>query len=826
MTYAALVSLLHTVDHILDQDQYLISPREVQYVTSIHNHTIFLISILKDFPEEVNTFEARIRDVANEAELVIEYFTWGQIQSQNASVKLNIRGDKVHFENRNLGGKYTNISYDLKGIEKLTREFDSISRETMSIKNNIRMKEVRLGGGDDSSLSRSYSAPSQKKDAMTCFVDHLLAIKERLCGQSSKLQFIPIVGMGGIGKTTLARNAYLDQLVIESFDVRAWVTVSQDCSTQKIIHDLLITSMKEMNTTIFGQSDEEKLYKSLKGRRYLIVMDDMWSTKAWDDVSRIFPDDDNGSRIMLTTRLLDVASYVDSSSDLHEMCFMDKDESWNLLRQKVFGNQDCPSELEAIGKKIAKSCGGLPLAIVVIGGLLRTLSKTRASWGQIAENVNSIVATQDGEFEEVLSLSYTHLPHHLRPCFLYMGGFPEDYEIHVSKLIRLWVAEGFLETNVCERTEETAEEYFVDLVKRSLVLVTSWKSNGKIKTCSMHDLMRDLCIRKSHEAKFLLYTVDRDPLKVVSQSINNKGRGLVIDNSYLNSLVKNYGSNIRTIICFRSIANSLGPLGNLRFLRALDMVKTRSLLSLPPELFDELVLLRYLALDYAVSIPTAISNLSNLQSLIILSCSYLPLNIWKMPQLRHLVSSSVDVVKNQPETTSVLENLQTLFGLRNFICTKRILKKMPNLKKIGISYDEDAYGRDFHLENLVYLDQLENLEVRIYGVYYYHMKFNPVFPNSLKKLTMSGCRITWKEMTVVGSLPNLQVLKLRNSNFNDGKKWETTEGEFSQLKYLLIEKSQLEEWITESSHFPSLNCLLFHHCCWSKTYTQVHVSYK
>ncbi|KAL8051421.1 hypothetical protein ABFX02_06G147100 [Erythranthe guttata] len=797
MAYAALISLLHTVDHILDQDS-------ISFLL-----IIFLLSILKDFPEKVNTFEARVRDVANEAELVIEYFTWGQIiQSQNASVKLNIRRDKVHFENPNLGGKYTNISYDLKGIEKLTREFDSISRETMSIKNSIRMKEVRLGGGDDSSLSRSHSAPSQKKDAMTCFDDHLLAIKERLCGQSSKLQCIPIVGMGGIGKTTLAQNAYLDQLVIESFDVRAWVTVSQDCSTQKIIHDLLITSMKEMNTTIFGQSDEEKMYKSLKGRRYLIVMDDMWSTKAWDDVRGIFPDDDNGSRIMLTTRLLDVAFYVDLSSDLHEMCFMDKDESWNLLRQKVFGNQDCPSELEDIGKKIAKGCGGLPLAIVVIGGLLRTLSKTQASWRQIAENVNSIVATQDGEFEEVLSLSYTHLPHQLRPCFLYMGGLPEDYEIHVSKLIRLWVAEGFLETNVCERTEETAEEYFVDLVKRSLVLATSWKSNGKIKTCSMHDLMRDLCVRKSHEAKFLLYIVDRDLLKVVSQSINNKGRGLVIDNSDLNSLVKKYGSNIRTIICVRSIANSLGPLGNLRFLRVLDMVKTRSLPSLPPELFDELVLLRYLALDYAVSIPTAISNLSNLQSLIILSCSYLPLNIWKMPQLRHLVSSSVDVVKNPLETSYILENLQTLFELSNFICTERILKKMPNLKKVGISYDEDAYGRDFHLQNLVYLDQLENLEVRIYGVYCYHMKFNPVFPNSLKKLTMSGCRITWKEMTVVGSLPNLQVLKLRNSNFNDGEKWETTEGEFTQLKYLLIEKLQLEEWITESSHFPSLKCLL------------------
>ncbi|KAK4433088.1 putative late blight resistance proteinR1A-4 [Sesamum alatum] len=278
--------------------------------------------------------------------------------------------------------------------------------------------------------------------------EDFIAIKSRLCGESCKLEFLPIYGMGGIGKTTIGRSAYGDPLIVEHFDIRAWVTVSQDYSTQEMLFTL-VDSIKAFN----GKFDEEKhsyekfdgekhsfgqmsehVYKSLKGRRYLVVLDDMWSTKAWDDVRRIFPDDSNGSRIIITTRLQDVAAYADSSSPLHEMRFMDVDQSWILLQQKVFNEQHCPPDLENTGKMIARSCKGLPLAIVVIAGILSTVSQTQASWEDIAQKVNSVVNANNEQFAKILSLSYTHLPHHLRPCFLYMGGFPEDYEIHARNL--------------------------------------------------------------------------------------------------------------------------------------------------------------------------------------------------------------------------------------------------------------------------------------------------------------------------------------------------------------------------------------------------------
>lgn len=175
---------------------------------------------------------------------------------------------------------------------------------------------------------------------------------------------------------------------------------------QKKILSSLLDSTTAFNTERSAQSNElrpEIVHKILKRRRYLIVMDDMWSEKAWDDIIMMFPDDNNGSRIMLTTRLLYVAAYVESSSRVHEMHPMDAQQSWYLLRRKVFREEHCPLELEDTGKKIARSCRGLPLAIVAIAGLLSRVSKTRISWEEISENVNSAITTRDGQFEKILS---------------------------------------------------------------------------------------------------------------------------------------------------------------------------------------------------------------------------------------------------------------------------------------------------------------------------------------------------------------------------------------------------------------------------------------
>ncbi|KAL7163388.1 hypothetical protein ACSBR2_039481 [Camellia fascicularis] len=212
----------------------------------------------------------------------------------------------------------------------------------------------------------------------------------------------------------------------------------------------------------------EKLYKQLKGKRYFIVIDDLWDIGAWVDLKIYFPNDNNGSRVMFTSRLKELAMHA--SPDCHPHClhFLTKEESWKLFQWKLFQNESCPPKLTEIGKQIMKKCIGLPLAIVVIAGLLAKNKKTQESWKQVAHSVSSYIVSDPNQYLDTLALSYNHLPCHLKPCFLYLGSFPEDQEISVQNLIWLWVAEGFIQRIGQRSLEEVAKDYLMDLIQRSL----------------------------------------------------------------------------------------------------------------------------------------------------------------------------------------------------------------------------------------------------------------------------------------------------------------------------------------------------------------------
>ncbi|KAH6761341.1 hypothetical protein C2S51_018290 [Perilla frutescens var. frutescens] len=815
--YAALLSLAQTTDLSVNQDnQYRFSFDAESKIRSIHEYVNFLLSFLENFPKKATRWEDKVREVAHKTEDDIQHYMWQQMKSMRPSSEI--------FE---------------KQLKDLTEEIGLIVGEMME------ERPAYLPAAAAVSVS---SPVTTGKDAVIGLHADVMAIKHRLCGHSSKLQVVPIVGMGGIGKTTLARTVYNDPLILDHFDIRAWITVSQDYSPHKLRKILLSLldsvklfekelSVEKINESgevdveedqVLGEMIEESkialtLFQSLKGRRYLIVMDDIWRTDVWDDLRSVFPDDNNGSRIMLTTRLSDLATYLDFGGPLHEMPFMDDQQSWDLLKQKVFTNSsNFPLELEDVGKEIARKCAGLPLAVVLVAGVLSAANTTQASWEEIARNANLVVKE---ELKEILSFSYTHLPHHLRPCFLFIGGFPEDEEIHASRLIKLWVAEGFLKHQYrCSKSlEDEAEVYLEDLVKRNLLLVISRKTNGKIKSCSLHDTVRDMCVRKAREEKFLCVLDGWD----LPQCMMNERR-ISFSQSDINGI---WGPTIRSILCFQrqSFPGWEAFLGNSTLLKVLNGVcsSAQDQPPLPSQVFD-LFHLTLLVLIGSFNIPPAISNLVNLQILIIhrtfhrrkrnwrnnfenASHFSLPLEIWRMRQLRHLILYDLYMLPPLPDGSNLpLETLQTLSPLENLVWSERMVQMIPNVKKLGLVFSNNE---EYHLHHLNYLHQLEKLQVAGYNDFSWRRQ-NCAFSTTLKKLSLVGVKFPWEDMGIIGSLPNLQVLKLLN-HACDGETWESGDGEFPQLKFLLIDTSCLRQWTTEGiSSFPALRCLELRSCAY------------
>ncbi|KAL2454843.1 putative disease resistance protein RDL6 [Abeliophyllum distichum] len=653
-----------------------------------------------------------------------------------------------------------------------------------------------------------------------------------------------MVGMSGIGKTTLAKQVYHDSFIVHHFDTRAWATLSHDYNVQEILLSLL-NSMGVLTSNMHEMTSEllkERFYTNLNYQRYLIVLDDVWDTKFWDDVKQVFPNDKNGSRIMMTTRLENVANYANSCPPLHRMRFLSDSEGWILFREKVFGNYCCPLNLKEIGEKIVQRCQGLPLAIVLIGGLLSKATRTEHYWEYIAENISLVSTSIDEQCSNILSFSYKHLPSHLKWCFLYMGIFPEDYNIRVSKLVKLWVGEGIVKPVGSKSLEDVAEDYFLDLVERNLILIHEKRSNGKIKTCRIHDLVRDLCVREAQKEKFY---------HVTNRSGIQEGNSMLRVSIHRNTKSRNdktlSSPQVRSLLNFdRELPVSVPKKSNMRFLllllfpflflfpfpfqflfpflflfrkgenMVLRVLHQEGRLEFPNEV-AEWVDLRYLDCN-SMHIPSSISKLQNLQTIILrrdMRPLYLSLDIWKMSQLRHVLLEYVilpypsSVGTEGDRSVFILENLQTLSLVMNFRCTEEVIKRIPNIKKLGIHYKDEEMDLEYYcLNNLVHLHKLESLKLTYFG---FSFLINLSFPTSLKKLTLVEGGLSLEDMSIVGSLPNLQVLKLRRTPFFR-REWITNAGEFFQLKYLLLQSIALKGWRVDPTSFPSLECLVLKDC--------------
>ncbi|KAL3752265.1 hypothetical protein ACJRO7_012989 [Eucalyptus globulus] len=576
---------------------------------------------------------------------------------------------------------------------------------------------------------------------------------------------------------------------------------------------------KQSVISIVGSREAGKT--TLAHKIYNDILDDVWMTEEWDELRMAFPKTNKGSGIIVTTRVRKVALHTNPKSPPYELQ-LSNDDGWILLNSKI----DVPAELEEVGRAIVKA--------------------TKEQWTLMLDQLKNDCTSVYKSLRDTTNF----LPSYLMRCLYYFGLFPEDYDIPTRRLIILWVAKGLAQKDegFDESPEVVAEKYLSMLIERNMIQVVERKPNGRVKTCRMHDVLRDEWVGKSKAANFLPaqnrahvssssggVTISRlaDHLHRRDDSYSH----IHGDNSSNSSLFRSHYKNVHTLLSFDS-REGFAPKKEIGdFLRrgiinrcfqgmcVLDLERVfRPKL---PESLGELIYLRYLGLrwTYLENLPSSIGKLFNLQ-ILDLKHTYvttLPRSFWKMQQLRHLyLSESYRMRFVPPRGTGSLTDLQTLGGafvdeestldnslyrltkLRKLALTCRLTRDqqkatarwISSLKRLEwlrlISINISVKPSDLYLE---LLSGLENLS----SIYLVGRLTNPVvvdkFPEKLTELTLSLSGLTEDPMPKLEKLPNLKILQLLSDAFV-GKFMVCSPGGFPLLQELKLWKlKQLEGWV-------------------------------
>ncbi|KAF8763030.1 hypothetical protein HU200_008879 [Digitaria exilis] len=473
--------------------------------------------------------------------------------------------------------------------------------------------------------------------------------------------------------------------------------------------------------------------KFLLDKRYLIVIDDIWDPSAWDIIRCALPENKNGSRVITTTRNEAVARACCTNhiECVYKMKALSDLDSRSLFFKRIFDSEEtCPPYLDEVSAEILKKCGGLPLAIITISSVLANQPNKlkKEQWDCVRDSLGSnfeMSPSLEG-MRQILNLSYTSLPHYLKSCMLYLGIYPEDYEIDRNDLTRQWVAEGFICKARGRDAEDIAKSYFNELINRSMIQATDTDYSGEVNFCRVHDMMLDLILHKCREENFITVVDDIQDMtghqdKIRRLSFNLDG---AINNTAARSVQL---SQTRTLAKYGPSWHWL-PLKLFKHLRVLvfefsGCYQSEQLLDITGicHLF-QLVFLKIEARGYRLVLPGRIGDLQHLEVFHINAEIFsskgtqshkLPSDIVTLSRLLHLrVPWGWGVIL--PEGIGSMKSLRSLYGfdLGNSLDNIKALRELTNLTDLTIfkshNYTSDERSREvLHaLENLCNLKHL------------------------------------------------------------------------------------------------------------------------
>ncbi|KQK19987.1 putative disease resistance RPP13-like protein 3 [Brachypodium distachyon] len=631
---------------------------------------------------------------------------------------------------------------------------------------------------------------------------------------STKLRrkVLSIVGFGGLGKTTLANEVCIK--IEGHFDCRAFVSISQNPDMKKIVKDLIhkVPCPKDFTKGI-DTWDEitsiEKLRNLLQDKRYLIIVDDVWSISAWNAIKCVFPENNRSSRIIATTRIFDVAKSCSLGTDDHiyELKPLNGFHSERLFHKTIFGSEDgCPDMLREISNEILKKCGGLPLAINSISGLLARIPTNKQEWEKVKRSIGSDLSRSQSleGMKNILSLSYNVLPGYLKTCLLYLSIFPEDYVIDKERLVRRWIAEGFISEERGQSKQDVAEKYFYELINKNMVQPVDIGHDGKARACRVHDMMLELIISKSAEENFITVVGSGQKVLANRQGFIRRLSIQDIDQEVASVLENEDLSHVRSLTVTRSgCIKYLPSLGKFEALRVLDFEDCDDIEEYDMSPMDKLFQLKFVSFKntYISELPSGIVTLHGLETLDLRNTyiDELPAGIDQLIKLQHLLTESGPYRYRYrhgrmkvPNGIGNMRSLQVVSGFNISLSSVGAVEELGNLNTLNELHvqldDADNRCADMLLSSVCRLgtcklqcfwissDDSTSLEfldswsplpssLQVFGMTtnYYFPKIPKWITPALTNLTyllLIVSDVTQEELHMLGELPGLIYLEL------------------------------------------------------------------
>ncbi|XP_027154934.1 putative disease resistance protein RGA3 [Coffea eugenioides] len=567
------------------------------------------------------------------------------------------------------------------------------------------------------------------------------------------ISVLPIVGMGGIGKTALARNVFNDPKIKEHFEKSMWVCVSDDFNANRLFKLMLESLEVPMTGVESKEAKVNRLKGSLDGKRYLLVLDDVWNKDSglWNEFlgSLRGTSQAMGSWILVTTRERQVATITRISSPQDcSLKELSPDHCWLILKANALGARKVPNrQQEDIGFKIAEKCRGLPLAASVLGGMLR--NKEIDEWQKLESGLQR---GENNGIDEILKLSFDHLPYpSLKKCLAYCSIFPKDFEMERNQLIQLWAAEGFLYSNPRNNNmcmEEVGNMYFTILLDSNLFQDAKEDGYENVVNCKMHDLVHDM-VQSIPSSKTLRLTEsgsdDQGTFPIQYLALERSGEEMPFPPSERFKcittlfLLEDRSLNDREISFFMlrvlslrssSVEELPKSIGKLTHLRYLDL--SRPSIETMPDSLCRLYHLQTLRVEDCYSLtkfPENFTNLVNLRHFEVRNCA----NCKELPTLGHMSSLRSLHLERLDGITSIGPSFYGESTIHSGSGSQSPLKLFPALEHFILRYAHNLTewtGAEVHDRELMVFPVLQTIEI-------YYCPELATFPShfpSLKKL--------------------------------------------------------------------------------------------